>query len=134
MFGPDVLAHLPHLRAEAESLLTDLCDIEERAGSTIDPESGQRVDVWAPVNAEPVPCRVRVSLAEQQVSAGGQDVTVVRATIAVPVSVEGLTTQQRIVPTTSADPLAQGRAFYITAIPYGTHLAVRRLSVSTEQG
>jgi hypothetical protein len=56
MIGPVIVAALPLLRANAESLMTDTCDIE-RLTTVWDEEEQTSVTTWAPVHTD-TPCHV----------------------------------------------------------------------------
>ena len=132
MLGDVISGALPELQDEAESLLTDSGELQRRDGYTLDPDTRQRIDRWVPYWSGPM--RVRVESVEQQITTGGQDVTILRARASLPVSVEGVTAQDRIVATQCADPMALGVPLYVKAVPLGTQMVLRRLPVSTEQG
>lgn len=131
MLGSDILAALPGLRAHAESTLRDRADVQHRTGSTTDPDTGARVDVWE-TYAAGVPCRVRTLLSEQATDAGGSQLTSQRMTAAVPFS-QVVEVGHRLLVTVSDDPTLVGRALYVRAVPRGTDQVLRRLSVSDVQ-
>lgn len=133
MLGADFLAALPFLQVEAESALRDRARVERRAqGATIDPVTGARVDVWSTVAAV-VPCRVRVALGELTGTAGVESMTVQRMTCAVPVSVADVRVGDRLVVLSSDDLSLVGVALYVRAVPRGTGMALRRLTVADRQ-
>lgn len=133
MLGDAIAATLPRLRAEAESTLRDRCTVERKSGSTIDPQTGARIDQWSVLHAY-LPCRVRVDRSEQQVTTGEQEVTVLRAICAVPFSALGIDVGHRVTLTTSGDPDLIGLPLFVKAVPRGRDMLLRRLSVADDQG
>ena len=129
--GSHVAAALPGLRAHAVSLLRDVCDMQRRDGSTIDPVTGARVDVWV-TYAAGVPLRVRTSVSESVAESGGSQVTAQRLTAAVPWDASA-EVGDRLVVTRSGDPSLVGRPLYVRAVPRGTDHALRRLVVTDVQ-
>lgn len=120
----DLTAHLGTLRAEAESLLTDRCDLQRKAGHTVDPSHGGRVDVWT-TYAE-VPCRLRdgTTLPSTQ-TAGQQPLTGRRLVLSIPVSVDGVEVGDRAV--------LAGLTVYVVGVPRGSQMVLQRLDVTEDQ-
>ncbi len=119
-------------RLVAERQLRDRCDIQSVTGWTTDAMTGERVPTWT-TYAAGVPCRVRTTLGESVTEAGGSQVTAQRMVAAIPVAQTGVVVGHRLVVTLSDDPTLVGLALYVRAIPRGTDLVLRRLTVSDVQ-
>lgn len=129
MLGHDVAAALPELRAHAESLLSDTGQLQRITGHT-DRADGWREDVWTTHWTGPI--RLRTLVVGSDRDTAGQPVTIARIQCSLPVSVTDVRVGDRIVPT-SSDVLA-GDPLYVTEVPpLGTHLVLRRLTVSATQ-
>ena len=132
MFGDDLTAHLGTVRAEAESLLTDTCELQRKASRTIDPDTKQATDVWTTYRTSK--CRLRTIDNQPNVSSvAGQGVTTVAMTVSVPLAVDDVQLDDRVHVTESGDPSLVGVDLYIKGIPRGTHQVLRRLIVTEVQ-
>lgn len=131
MLGHDIWSALPRLRAQAESTLRDTANIQSRTIGTVDSVTGERVDTWTTYAT--VRCRIRTTLGESVMPAGGEQITAQRMTAAIPVSQAGVEVGHRLVVTASIDPTMVGRAFYVRALPRATDLVLRRLTVTDVQ-
>ena len=124
MLGDDIAAALPELRAQAESTLTDSCELQRKAGRTIDPTNGMATDTWTTYAT--VPCKLRDgAVLPSSQRAGEQDLTGLRLILAVPVSVAGVRVGDRAV--------LSGLTVYISGVPRGTHMVLQRLDVTEDQ-
>lgn len=125
MIGQDIVAALPALRAEAESLMVDLGTIERVDGFDLDPDNGQRVERWKVVAQTPVRV-VRVTVADLQSSTGGQNLTQAVVEVRAPWSLSDLLVGDRIVLTASADSRLLGVPIVVSEIDHATHAVARR--------
>lgn len=132
MLGHDVGHALPELRRQADSTLRDVCDLQSRTGSTVDATTGARIDTWT-TYATAVACRVRTTLGETVSEAGPAQITAQRMTCAVSESQAGVEVGHRLVVTASDDASLVGRHLYVRAIPRGTDMVLRRLTVTDVQ-
>lgn len=130
MLGHDIAAALPELRAHAESNLTDLCRIERKTGAvTIDTANGMETAEWETVIAG-VPCRVgSPKMQPQRAEAGDQRLTVLRHVVAVPVAITDVRVDDRIT-IASGDGLLAGVPLYVTGVPRGSQMVLRRIDVT----
>ncbi|MFN2346748.1 MAG: DUF6093 family protein [Dermatophilaceae bacterium] len=94
MIGHDVLAALPELRMQAESLMTETCTID-RLATTWDEAEQKSVTSWITVHAD-VPCSTNIPpmMARQVVT--GQVVTPELPHVRVPVGFDGMEPDDRV--------------------------------------
>lgn len=86
VLGTDLGAALPELQAESEGLMVTPVTLERKAGSTINPDNGQRVDEWAEVWSGL--CRVTSRAESVERVIGGQRVTFKPHIVAVPLAAQ----------------------------------------------
>lgn len=131
MLGHDITAALPELRAHAESNLTDLCRIERKTGAvTIDTANGMETAEWV-VAHEAVPCLILPpKMQPQTAEAGDQMLTVLRHVVAVPVAVEDIRVEDRLTVTQSGDGSLINATLYVTGVPRGSQMVLRRIDVT----
>ena len=98
----------------------------------MDATTGARIDTWT-TYATAVACRVRTILGETISEAGRSQITAQRMTCAVSESQAGVEVGHRLVVTASDDASLVGRHLYVRAIPRGTDMVLRRLTVTDVQ-
>jgi hypothetical protein len=118
MIGEDVAAALPELRAQAESLMTDSCDIH-RLTSTWSEVLQKTVTSWAPVHLA-APCAFVTPPASARALLTGEAVTPEFPVVKVSVSVTGIEPDDRVT-------VASGAVVWVTHIPERTNQVQRRL-------
>lgn len=97
MLGQDIAAALPRLRAEAESLMTDVAVIERLYDADLDPVTLQESSRW--VLVQTTPCRVAPSsgsASPQETSPGDHEWSVPVVEIHVPHDTEGIERGDRV--------------------------------------
>lgn len=94
MIGDVITATLPWLRANAESLMTDVCDIE-RLSTVWDEDEQKSVTTWAVVHAS-VPCHVEEVPVASRVMLADEAVTPETPLVKVPVTVTGVEPDDRV--------------------------------------
>lgn len=133
MLGGDLATALPALQQQAESLLLDRCNLQRKGSQTVDSDTGMATDSWTTYRAS-VPCRVRTSGNQPEaLQVAGQAVTRIVMTVAVPVSVDDVAVDDRVVVTESRDTSLAGLALYVVGVPRGSQMVLRRLSVTEAQ-
>ena len=118
MIGPDVAAFLPEIRAQAESLMSDRCDIH-RATSAWDEAQQETVTTWAPVHLD-VPCALDVPPASARALLTGEAVTAEIPLVKIPVAFDGVEPDDRVT-------VASGHVAWVTHVPTRTNQVQRRL-------
>ena len=129
--GQAIDAALAGLRAEAMSIMIDYGDLQARTGSTIDPDTGARIDVWTTYWSGPM--RIKVSRVDQTVTAAGQQIVIVFADVSVPLDTPTISSLDRVLATHAADPQVAGMPLYIRTVQVGTHLVRRKLATTSGQ-
>lgn len=125
MIANEILAALPRLRSEAESLMTDAAIIERVTGTTLDPDNGARVKTWSLVQESPARIlRVQVQIRDQQ--AAGQSLTQATVEGRLPWHVSDLRLGDRVTLTASGDPRLLGLPITLTEVDHATHAVSRR--------
>ena len=118
MIGNDIAAALPELRAQAESLMTDSCDIH-RATSVWSEALQKTVTSWAPVHLA-VPCAFDVPPVSARALLTGEAVTPELPVVKVSVTVVGVQADDRVT-------VASGAVVWVTHVPERTNQVQRRL-------
>lgn len=95
MIGDVITAALPLMRAHAESLMTDSCDIDRQTGTAWNEAAQASVPVWAVVHAD-VPCHVEESAANTRALLTDELVTPETPLIKVPASISGIEPDDRV--------------------------------------
>lgn len=127
MLGYAITATLPQLRAEAESLLIDACEMQERTGGTMDPATGHVTPTWT-TYATSV-CRVRPRDVDSRPRVGGEPLPESGYVVALPMSSQSPSVGHRFYITASMhDPSLVGRVLYVESPPpTGSQLVLRRV-------
>ena len=128
MIGTAIGGALARLRAEAESLMVDSCQLQRRTGGSLDPDTGFVADEWETYWTGK--CRVRSGgreAAESQI--GGEPVLNLGPVLQVPVDAPVPLRGHRAV-VTSVDPGLSSVPLYIESVPTGTRLVMRRIRTS----
>jgi hypothetical protein len=94
MIGQVIQRALPLLRANAESLMTDLCDIE-RLTTAWDEEEQKSVTTWEPVH-EDVPCHVEEPSVNTAVILTGEALTLETPLVKIPHTFDGIEPDDRV--------------------------------------
>jgi hypothetical protein len=94
MIGQVVAGVLPLLRANAESLMIDLCDIE-RLTTAWDEDEQKSVTTWAPVH-EDVPCHVEEPSVNTAVILTGEALTLETPLVRIPHTFDGIEPDDRV--------------------------------------
>ena len=118
MIGNDIAAALPELRAQAESLMADSCDIH-RATSVWSEALQKTVTSWAPVHLA-VPCAFDVPPVSARALLTGEAVTPELPVVKVSVTVTGVQAEDRVT-------VASGAVVWVTHVPERTNQVQRRL-------
>ena len=118
MIGHDVAAALPELRAQAESLMTDVCTIA-RLTSTWDEALQKTVTTWATVHAN-VPCAFDGNPATSRALLTDEAVTPARPVVKVSVDVTGVLPDDRVT-------VAGVAVVWVTDVPVRSNQVQRRL-------
>ena len=131
MLIDDVTAALPALRAQAEALMVDACEI------TSDPQGSfnETTKTWSdPADSEVYdgPCQVRMPTAvEVEVEFAGSDVTTQKLIVKIPVSATGVEVGH-VVTITDVHPRGDsdlvGRVFRVVGLHWQTFSTSRRLA------
>ena len=133
MLGGDLATALPALQQQAESLLTDSCNLQRKGSQSVDANTGMVTDSWTTYRSA-VPCRVRASgIQPEALQVAGQDITRIVMTVAVAVAVDDVEVDDRVVVTVSRDTSLIGLALYVVGVPRGSQMVLRRLSVTEAQ-
>ena len=127
--GPAIDATLSTLRAEAESLMVDTCDLQRRSStSTMDPQTGEVTHTWETYWMGP--CRLRVRNTDRAGYVAEEATTVVVRELQLPVAAPLPNVGHRVV-------IARGEeaaTLHVAAMPsQGTHLVMRRVHVETRE-
>ncbi len=109
---------LAELRAEAESLMTETCDIE-RQTSAWDEGAQETVTTWAPVHMD-VPCNFVSPPSTSRDLLTGEIVTVDHPRVKVSVALTGIEPDDRIT-------VASYGVVWVTHVPVRTNQVQRRL-------
>lgn len=128
MLGDDIAAALPELRAHAESMMTDTCEIHEPdlwAGEIR--QQGARA--WTYQGRNQIPCRVKASeMQPRSAGVGGEPVMSLTLSISLPMEVCPVEAQVITVLGSIYDPSLVGRRFDVVAAGVGSQITARRLS------
>lgn len=118
MIGQDIADALPELRAQAESLMTDACDVH-RLTTGWDEAAQKTTTTWAPVHIA-VPCAFVSPPATARVLLTDEAVTPARPVVKVSVDVVGILPDDRVT-------VATGHVVFVTDVPTRTNQVQRRL-------
>lgn len=118
MLGADITGALPELRAQAESLLIDRCDIH-RAVSAWDEAQQETVATWAVVHAD-LPCALADSPAAVRGLLTDEAVSASNPVVKVSAGVEGVEPDDRVT-------IANKGVVWVTDVPVRTHQVLRRM-------
>lgn len=131
----DILAELPFLRSQAESMMLDRCQIgTEVEGDTIDEETGQYDRVFTAVYDGP--CRFKAAnTAVGEIDAAGQLLVERDATLSLPVATSTLVVKDMIVKVTGSqtDPGLPGVRARIKASFASAFATARRFAVEVTE-
>jgi hypothetical protein len=94
VLGHDIVAALPELRAQAESLMVDRCDIH-RATTAWDEALQKSVATWAPVHLD-VPCALDIPPATARALVTDESVTPEAPVVKVSVDLAGIEPDDRV--------------------------------------
>lgn len=131
MFGPDIAAALPELRAHAESRMLDTCAIT-RPGDGVGPwnPATREYDPAEPVTVYEGRCEVQEAGAQERgATAGESDLDLKRYIVKVPVAdTAGIRPDDDVRITSAAnDPDLLDRHFTVEALHHKTFATARRL-------
>lgn len=118
MIGQDVAAALPELRAQAESLMADVCDIERQSSAWSEVEQ-KTVTTWVPVHLD-VPCALDVPPVSARVLLTDEAVTPERPVVKIPVGLSGIEPNDRVT-------IAGVGVVWVTHVPQRTNQVQVRL-------
>lgn len=118
MIGHDVAAALPELRAQAESLMADVCDID-RLTTGWNEALQKSVTTWATVHAD-IPCAFVVPPAKVRALVTDEIVTPESPVVKVSVDVLGVQPDDRVT-------VAGMGVVWVTHVPVRTNQVQRRL-------
>ena len=118
MIGHDIAAALPELRAQAESLMVEVCDIE-RMTQTWDEGEQETVTTWAPVHMD-APCALDIPPATSRQLLTDEAVTSEHPVVKVPVALTGIEPDDRIT-------IAGVGVVWVTHVPVRSNQVQRRL-------
>ena len=118
MIGNDIAAALPELRAQAESLMADVCDID-RLTTAWDEGEQATVTTWTPVHAD-VPCALDIPPANVRGLLTDEAVTAEVPVVKVSVDVTGVEPDDRVT-------IAGVGVVWVTHVPVRTNQVQRRL-------
>lgn len=130
MLGEDLAAALPHLRAEAESAMTDH-GVIGTVESHLDRETGEIVETVVPAYTGPLGCRQ--SKDRQRVESAGSEVTAAPVVVRAPwdtTAEPGMV----VVLDASGDPRLLGRHLRVASVRGGTWSVLRRIECEEVQG
>lgn len=137
----DIADAVADLRAEAESLMTDMC-VVTRNGSpggspTLDPVTGLYPDVTE-VTVYVGRCSTRVpgsATARRPRESAGDEVTTVKSVFGVPASAARLLVADRVLFTASTfNPNLPGMRFTVTDLLPGSHQVAQKVSIEAVVG
>lgn len=128
-FAADILAALPALRVQAESLMIDSCTVERPGGLVTDAE-GNVAPVLTPVYAGR--CKVQKTATQAaNPSAGGHQFTLQDSRVDFPVGAGPLAVDDVVTLTAAAlDPQLVGRLFRVTELFHKSYATAQRTTVS----
>lgn len=118
MIGHDVAAALPELRAEAESLMVDICDIE-RMTTAWDEEAQETTTTWAPVHMD-APCALDIPPTTSRALLTDEAVTPEHPVVKVSVALTGIEPDDRVT-------IADVGVVWVTHVPLRSNQVQRRL-------
>lgn len=118
MIADDVAAALPELRAEAESLMIETCDIE-RMTTAWDEESQETVTTWAPVHMA-ARCALDIPPATSRQLITDEAVTPEHPVVKVSVTLAGIEPDDRVT-------IAGVGVVWVTHVPIRSNQVQRRL-------
>ena len=118
MIGHDVAAALPELRAQAESLMADVCDID-RLTTGWDEALQKSVTTWATVHAD-IPCAFVIPPATSRGLLTDEAVTPETPVVKVSVDIDGILPDDRVT-------VAGRGVVWVTHVPTRTNRVQRRL-------
>jgi len=120
MIGHDIAAALPELRAQAESLMVESCDIERMTSDTAwDEEAQETVAVFAPVHMG-APCNLDIPPVTSRQLFTGEAVTLESPVVKVPVALTGIEPDDRVT-------IAGVGVVWVTHVPVRSNQVQRRL-------
>lgn len=123
------LQELVAAAAVTQAQLTDVCTLQRKGARTIDPATGAATDTWNNYRTG-IACRIETSGSQPNlVTVGGEDLTRKFLTVSVPMEVDDVQIDDRVLITASADESLVDRLLYVKGIPQGTHMTLRRLEV-----
>jgi len=132
MLGDDIAQALPELRAQAESMMWDRCEIrgaDSWVGETRQP--GQIA--WSYLGLDAIPCRVTVDGNQPRTAmVGGQEVTLSRLVVKLPLAVCPTEDQILTILSAATDPSLIGRRFDVGTADVATYQ--RRVSCTENLG
>ena len=118
MIGHDIAAALPELRAQAESLMVETCDIE-RMTSAWDEGAQETVTTWAPVHLD-APCALDIPPATSRALLTDEAVTAESPMVKVSVALTGIEPDDRVT-------IAGVGVVWVTHVPVRSNQVQRRL-------
>jgi hypothetical protein len=137
----DVSDILADFRADAESLMTDVCVVEREGppdpGAVIDPVTGKFPDVpfgtvYSGVCGTAVQGTVMAGRARQS---AGDEVTILRSTLKVPATAPRVLVNDRVTFLSSAfNPALVGVVFTVTGLLPGSHQTSQKVSIQSVVG
>jgi hypothetical protein len=118
MIGHDIAAALPELRAEAESLMVETCDIE-RMTTVWDEEAQATTTTWVPVHMD-ASCALDMPPATSRALLTDEAVTPEHPVVKVPVTLTGIEPDDRVT-------VAGVGVVWVTHVPLRSNQVQRRL-------
>lgn len=118
MIGQDIAAALPELRAQAESLMVETCDIE-RMTKVWDEGSKKSLVSWAPVHVN-APCALDIPPATSRALITDEAVTPERPVVKVSVNLTGIKPDDRVT-------IVGVGVVWVTHVPVRSNQVQRRL-------
>lgn len=127
--GPAIDAAIPALRAEAESLMVDTCELQRRSTtSSMNPQTGEVTHTWETYWSGP--CRLRVRNLDRSGYVAEEATSAVVRELQLPMSADLPKVGHRAVITHGAETAT----LYVAGMPpQGTHLVMRRVHVETRE-
>ena len=127
VIGDDIRATLPHLRTQAESMMTDVVTIERESGSTWSEATQSTTTTWKPVWSN-VPARVTQPPVMSRTVSAGEAATAESPQVRVSMECTGILPDDRVtVVSSSYDPDLVDKVLWVTHARAQSQSITRRL-------